>query len=86
MTEKVLGFKEKETKEKYFMGKEWAILVKRKDLVPVVSVEALEKFRLKKLKAMLNRDEERVYANGYLGALDDVLQEAGRLQAVEEKE
>ena len=90
MTEKVLGFKEEDgerivlmnnTEYEYYI---WEI--KEADLVPVVSVKALEKFRLKRLKAMLNQDEERVYANGYLEALNNVIEEAVRLQAVEEKE
>ncbi len=51
MSEKVLGFKETEEKEKYFMGKEWAILVKRKNLVPVVSVEEHNKQLEKAQKA-----------------------------------
>ena len=89
MSEKVLGFKEKDA-----VGRIWHgelvnapyYEIAEVDLVPVVSVKALEKFRLKRLKAMLNQDEERVYANGYLEALNNVIEEAVRLQAVEEKE
>ncbi len=77
--ENVLGFKEKDAAGYSGMN---VFMISESKLVPVVEVESLKKFRLKKLKEMLDRDEERVYANGYLCALDDVIQEAIRLQAV----
>ena len=43
--------------------------------VPVFSAEELRKFRSKKLKEMLSRNEKRGYGNGYLNAIDEIIEE-----------
>ncbi len=84
MEEEVLGFERKyaqEQREKRKQGFSNKIIhyhtfnILASKLVPVVSVEQLKEFRLRKLNEMLNRNEKRGYGNGYLNAIDEIIEE-----------
>ena len=90
MSEKILGFYKKDAIKSMYNHIKWGEKYNHKEgchyilnaekLVPVrlasesVGLEELRKLRSKRLKEMLDRDEERGFGNGYLCAIDEVIE------------
>ncbi len=73
---KVLGFYKKDAMSWDDFANEAKFLIYKQ--VPVVSLKWLEKLRSKRLEEMLDRNEERGFGNGYLCAIDEIIEEANK--------
>ncbi len=78
MNEKIRGFKTSDVHVKTEDDGWVNLTLHFDDFVPVISLEQLKKLRLKRLKEMLDRDEERGFGNGYLCAIDEIIEKVSK--------